>query len=383
MTTTEIPIDRIQEYLRHLTSQARSNLLVDIERMQLYGEDIAGSALILAELRAEFRKSGPSNHRVGNPSRYFFKPLEALFVDRSPERANAGEISRGSLAAIWEWINQVLLPTMARDFCDTMKQAIVANKPKEADAIAATFQGKVLKSLEGLLGTPQGVADARSGLGQFTSSRASFDDLNKIISAFRVGDALVALNAALPVKIDNFDTETLTKVRGLLDAFGTAHPEATPFAMTMVAKRLKTPWQLICLATKIARSKHAEDIAATRYAASVSMVLDQLDDKRIALNHALKSNRVAEAKGILTDIYDVEHALRARIDRFEKSDWGRRLDALLAAVAADLQREIETVPGSMHHVLEGLVRHPGASGLGNLARKGATYCQNLIGLGDK
>lgn len=385
MTKTEIPIDRIQDYLRRLTSQARSNLLVEIERIQLYGEDVPGSAIILAELRAEFRKSGQSSNRVGNPSRYFFKPIEVLFVDRSPERANPGEISRGSLAAIWEWINQVLLPTMARDFCDSMKQVIVANKPQEAVAIAAAFQGKVLKSLEGMLGSDQGIADARSGLGQFTSSRASFDDLKKIMAAFRVRDALVAFNAALPLKIDNFDAESLAQVRGLLDAFRADHAEATPFALTMVAKRLKTPWQLICLVTKMARSKRAEDIAATRYAATVSMVLDHLDDKRIALNHALKGSHIAIAKTILTEIYDVEHALRARIDRLDESDWGRRLAELMAMVAADLQKEIQTLPGTMHHVLGPLALHgqysaPGA--LANLARKGATYCQSLMGFGD-
>ena len=113
--TQATSVDRIREYLARLTPQARSSLLADIERMQLYGDDISGSALILAELRAEFRKSGESNSRLGNPSRLFFKPIEALFVDRPAERANAGQISRGSLSPIWEWINHSFLPAMARD----------------------------------------------------------------------------------------------------------------------------------------------------------------------------------------------------------------------------------------------------------------------------
>jgi hypothetical protein len=70
VTKNEIPVDRIREYLRRLTSHARSNLRVNIERMQLHGEDISGSAIVLAELRAEFRNSGQSSHRAGNPSRY-------------------------------------------------------------------------------------------------------------------------------------------------------------------------------------------------------------------------------------------------------------------------------------------------------------------------
>jgi len=47
-------IDRIQQYLRRITPQARRNLLVEIERMQMCGEDMPCSDIILAELRTEF-----------------------------------------------------------------------------------------------------------------------------------------------------------------------------------------------------------------------------------------------------------------------------------------------------------------------------------------
>jgi hypothetical protein len=369
--TKGIPVDRIREFLARLTQQERSSLLVEIERMQLYGEDIPGSDIILAELRSEFRKSGQSNDRVGNPSRYFFKPIEALFVDRPPERANSGQISRGSLSAIWELINQVLLPTMARDYCDKIKQAIATNDPREAGVIAAGFQSKVVKSLEGILATDQGAEGVRSGLGRYTSSRASFDDLKKLLAALRVREAIAAFNESLPSDVESFEGEPLGKVRGLLDAFAAKHSEAKPFALTMVGKRLKAPWQLMHLATKTARSKDARDIAATRYAITVAMVLDHLDDKRMALNVALKTNRVAIAKDILTDIYDIERAVRTRIDRLESSEWGARLDGLMAAVAADLQTELRTLPGNIHHVLGSLTRHHSAPGLlASLIRKG-------------
>jgi hypothetical protein len=199
----EIQADRIRQYLGHLSLQARSSLLVEIERMQMYDEDISGFEIILSELRAEFRKSGEPNNRIGNPSRYFFKPIEALFVDRSPERANTGQISRGSLAPIWEWINHNLLPSMARDYCEGMKQAILRDDRDKAKLIVPGFQSKVVKCLEGLLASEQGTADVRTGLGKYTGSRASFDDLKKILLALRLRDAIVAFNNGLPSKIDN------------------------------------------------------------------------------------------------------------------------------------------------------------------------------------
>jgi hypothetical protein len=373
-------VDRIRKYLGHLTSQARNSLLVEIERMQMYDEDISGFEIILAELRAEFRRTGETHNRIGNPSRSFFKPIETLFVDRSPERANSGQISRGSLSAIWEWINQGLLPSMARDYCERMKQLIVKDNPDEAKLIVAGFQSKVIKTLEGFLGTEQGIADVRSGLGKYTGSRASFDDLKKILLALRLRDPIVAFNEALPSKVDNFDGDALSKIRGQLDTLATKHPEAMPFALTMVTKRLKVPWQLMRLSIKSARTRNATEIASTRYAISIAMVLDHLDDNRIHLNHALKSNRIPIAKDFLTEIYDIERALLTSIDRIDQTDWGRKLDEVMVAVVSDLKAELQTLPGNVHHVLEALAlhrHHAEPAGLAFLLQKG----RNLIGLG--
>jgi hypothetical protein len=261
-----------------------------------------------------------------------------------------------------------------------MKQVIVRDNQDEARLIVAGFQSKVIKTIEGYLTSERGIADVRAGLGKYTGSRASFDDLTRILAALRLRDAIVAFNDALPPKVDNFGGVALSRIRGQLDALGAKHPEAVPFALTMVTKRLKVPWQLARLATKAARSKNAAEIAGTRYAISISMVLDHLDDRRIHLTHALKSNRIPVAKDILTDIYDIEHALRVRIDRIEETDWGRRLDAVMAAVASDLKAELQSIPDNLHHVLGSLAlhrHHAEPAGLAFLVQKG----RSLIGLG--
>lgn len=381
----ETPIDPVREYLGRLTPQARSSLLTEIERMQLYGEDVSGLATIQAELRAEFRRGGEPNNRIGNPSRHFFKPIEDLFVDRPPERANAGQISRGSLSPIWEWINQALLPAMAREYCETMKGVLVANNLTQAKSIAAGFRSKVVKFLEGALAAEGGIQTVQLGLGQYTTCRASIDDVTKILSALQARDAISSLSEALPPKIDDLDGEALTKVRALLDAFLAKHPQALPFALTIVMKRLKRPWQLAHLAIQASRSRAVEDVAATRYAPGVPMVLDHLDDKGWLLKQALKDNRVETARDILGDIYYTEYQLHDRIARLDKSDWGKRLEDFMAALAVDLEAEFRSLPGDTHHVLEAFAhrRQPGL--LHYLSQKGrdalaggAAYYEKLV-----
>ena len=267
---------------------------------------------------------------------------------------------------------------MAEEYCGEMKTLLVMDKAREAHRIAGEFQGKVAKCLQSTLASEELLERTRVVLAQYTASRGAIDDLKKIVSALLIADAIVAFNQALPASIDNLDAPTLAAVRAPLDAFAAKYPHAVPFALTIVAKHLKTPWQLIRLATKMAPGRHASQIASTRYAASVSMVLDHLDDKRLALRRALKSNRVAIAKDILTEIHAIEDALQVRIEDLGASEWGQRLGGLMAAVAADLQIEFQGLPEGAHHVLGSCKRHPHESGQGML-----TSLRAMLGLGHR
>lgn len=380
--------DRIQEFLQRLTPLTRGNLLTELERLEGCGAEIPGAAPILQKLRAEFRKDGSTQIRLNNPSRYFFAPLEPLLIDGDPEHANSGRISRGSLSPIWEWISRDLLPTMARDYVKGINELIAADKQREARAVVATFQTKVVKSLENTLGSPGAADQARAKLAAYTASRSAYDDLVKMLCVLRSRDALAKFNDALPVKIENFDDARVSKITSLLDAFASKNADVLPFALALVAGRLKTSWQLIRLATKAAPSKNAADIAAAPYAITVSMVLDRLEDKRPTLHVALKKNRVLVAKEILTEIYDTEYALRVRIDLLDQSAWGERLNHLIGAIAALVEMEVSRFPDNVGHVLGSrrLRSYQSLSGrLTYLAWKGrdalaggAAFCKKLV-----
>jgi len=380
--------ERIQDYLRRLTPLTRSCLLTELDRLEASGVEMPGAAEVQAKLRAEFRKDGAKNP-ANNPSRYFFAPLEPLLVDGAPEHENFGRIQRGTLAAIWEWISRDLLPTMARDYVNGINDLIAADKQREARQAAATFQTKVVKYLESTLGTADGADRTRAKLAIYTASPAAYSDLTKMRSALRARDALAKFADALPAAIDKFDDVRLAKVTALLDAFGKENAADIPFALALVALRLKTSWELMGLATKAAApSKKAADIAATPYAITVSMVLDRLDDKRSAVRVALKNNRIMVAKDILTGIYDIEDALRSRIDQLAESDWGKRLDYLMNATANLVQSEVSRFPDKLGHVLGSRSRRrQSLSGrLTHLADKGrdalsggVAYCKKLTG----
>ncbi len=376
-------VDRIWEFLQRLSPLTRSCLLTELERLELCGIDMPGSADIQARLRAELRPDG-STDGPPTPSRYFFTPLEPLLVDGAPEHANLGRIARSSLVPIWEWICRDLLPIMARDYNDRMKQLIAANKPRDAQQAATIFQTKVSKSLEGNLGSSEGVERACAKLATYTASPSVYRDLVKIMDALRAREALVKFGAALPEKISKFDDAQVSKITALLNAFRKKDPNAVPFALALVAGRLKTPRELIRLATKASRSRRAIDIAATPYAISVSMVLDQIDDKRIALRVALRKNRVVAARDILADIDNTEAAVQASIRELAASEWGARLRDIRGAIVADVEAEVNRFPDEVGHILQ--TRNVRGRFLADLVWKGrdvisdsAAYCKRLIG----
>ena len=380
---------RLKEFLHRLTPPTRSNLLDELERLELSGTEIAGTGEVMETLRAEFRNNGQSQKRNSVPARHFFAPLEPLLVDGAPQHPTTGGIQRGSLSAIWEWITRDLLPTMARDYIKEITDLVGMDKQREARQAATTFQTKVVKSMENILGSPDSVGQIRNRLAFYTASAAVFDDLTKMLSAFRARDEIAKLNEALPAKFARFEDAEVAKITPLLDAFAKANPEQVPFALMLVSRRVKTHWQLIRLATKGASTKNAADVAAAPYAAAVSMVLDRLEDKRSMLRVALKNERILVAKELLVEIYDAEFALRVRIDQLAESDWGRRLDALMASIAELVEDEIRRFPDNVGHVLGSrrLRRHDTLAGRltywawkgRDAASNGVAACKEMLG----
>ncbi|MDR3467239.1 MAG: hypothetical protein P4M07_15000 [Xanthobacteraceae bacterium] len=356
-------IDQLRQYLKQLTLQGRAHLLAELERLQLYGEGVAGADVVIAELRAELRVNGAGEGRQEPAERFFFEPLEPVLVDAPPELAGSGRISRGSLPTIWEWMTANLLRAMATDYIDKVKHQVAANNAHQARVLAAGFQAKVVKMLDDTLASPAGAEQIRAGLASYTSL-PTFDDLTKMLRVLRARDTLARFAKALPTRIRKLEDAPLVRIRTLLDTVQVEHEDAVPFALTMVARHLKTPWQLIRLATKIAASKEASDVAATPYAIAVVIALDEIAEKRLALRKALKASRITVARDILVEIYDIEYALRVRIDHLEGSPWGRRLDELIAAVAHVVATEVTSIPDNLHHILDSrrLHRHQSLKG---------------------
>ncbi len=390
MTQKETAVEGLRGYLRQLTPQTRAKLLAELERLQQSGSDMPGADLIITELRAEClldKPDKPELPQLDHAARHFFVVLEPYLIEQPPERTTVGRISRNALHGIWEWITRELMASMARDYTKDMKQFLASGRTREADQAVLAFQNKAVKYLEGTLARASGADQARTRLALHAGSSEAFNELAKILHVLKARDALAGFAEGLPAKIDKLADDRLKAMTKTLDDLAAEHPNAVPFALTLVMRRLVQPWQVIRFATKAVESKDPYDIAETPYAIAVTMAFDQLDDQIDSLRDALRADKVLRAKDILVEIYDTEYALRVRMD-LEDSDWGDRLDATMALVAKVLQTETRNVPDGLNHILHsrGLRHHNSLSGqitrIGWMCRDaltgGVAYGRNLV-----
>jgi hypothetical protein len=98
---------------------------------------------------------------------------------------------------------------------------------------------------------------------------------------------------------------------------------------------------------------------------------------------AFKQNRIPAGKQLLDEIYAIEQAVRARV-ALDGSDWGNRLQGLMASIEAALEIEINSLPTdqrNLTHVLASSRQRPTRSlrgRLGDMIKKGRDAITEML-----
>jgi hypothetical protein len=346
-----VPNDKLRDYLRELTPEARALLVSELERAILRGEEPPGASSILEALRGHSRKAEPKIPRLGNPQRLFFALFEPYLVSDAPTRKHRGRIPRACLDPIWLWICRDLMPQEAKTYNDQVNLLLAANEKNGADQVARAFQDLVEQRVREHLGALKGDDKAiRKVAGQIGMPHA-LENVREFAAILRVRDALGVIGSRLPPTISNLADEQLENVKALLDSPIGCHRDVFLYALLLAMSRLGSPWQLIRLAIQAASSDIAARIAETPFAAAVDVVLTDLDRIITNLPDSLKAGRSGEVANLLKDFHDAARALRTEMDLPVDSAWGRQLAASRAEIAKLLNAEIDNLPGQVRRLL--------------------------------
>jgi hypothetical protein len=343
-----VPVERLREYLRELTPEARALLVGELERGVLRTDELPSGDLILRELRRTMREHGGSSARIGNPARVFFEPFEPFLVDDSPDHTQRCRIARVSLEPIWNWISRDVMPADARGYSETVSEALLAGDETRAAAIASGFQQQVADRLPDVLARIEREVKAMGRLTMQLASRRAVENVETLIVILRHRGAFAVLGAQLPNQIKVLAEPLTSKVKQLLE---TQQPELLPYGLVLVMHRLAAPWQLIRLATRAAESDATVRVAATPFGAAVGIVLDEIDRWVHELRDELKSGQGIAVIALLKSIHDAVRGVRTELDLSADSPWSRHLSAIRAAVSNLVKAEIESMPGRVRRLL--------------------------------
>jgi hypothetical protein len=356
MTSDGQSVERLREYLRSLKPEARAMLIAELERAQLRGDDMAGSDLVLAELRRTIRAGAQQVPRIGDPARLFFLPLEPFLIDAPADHKRVGGISRLSLEPIWSWIGRDLMPAETKALSDDIKRALLGGDKTKADQLVRALHERAITRMREALATVGADEKAQRRLTIQVGSPRAAEDVATILHVLEVRDVLADLSRRLPSHVRAFEREVIEQAKLHIDAAAGSNAarraDIVRYGLVLLMNRLAAPWQLIRLAARVAESDTAARIAETPYAAAVTIVLGEMEATVAELRTEFKAGRPVAS--MLKELHDTARVLRTEMDLSVDSAWSRQLAAIRSDISSMLKPEIEATPGRVRRLLRPL-----------------------------
>jgi hypothetical protein len=358
MTIDGSSIVRLREYLRSLSPEARAMLVAELELALLRDEDIAGSELVLQELRQLIRTAAQPVPRIGDAARRFFMPLEPFLTDGPADHKRLGRIARISLEPVWQWICRDLMPAEASAFSDDINRALLAGDGIKVEQMIRALHDRSIQRMNAAVAALESNEKARRRFSVQVGTPRAVEDVTTLARILAIRDVLGDAARRLPDHFRMFEHEQAHEVKALLDSFSAEKSSASAasqrsdillYGLIIVANRMAAPWQLLRLATYAAETDETARIAATPYALAVKIALSDLDYAVSELRSELRTGRPVAA--LLKTLHDGARGMRTEIDLSADSPWSRRLASIRSAVANMLTAEIETTPGRVRRLL--------------------------------
>jgi hypothetical protein len=344
-------IARLRQYLRELSTQARSMLVTELERSLLHDSDVDGAELILRELRRIAREQRDVPPRIGNCASLFFKPIEPFVVDDLADHKHPGRIARSSLENLWTWVRRDLLPDETRILSDEVGQALLAGDEPKAEHLANEFQDQAADAISASLDAAAADHKYRRRMMTQIGTMRPTEDAAALKSMLKGREPLGSLAVQLPIHIPDLSNAHLKECKALIEDTAERDHDLFLYSLLMVMSRLAAPWQLIRFGVKAAGSDSAARVAETHYGVGVTIALAELERMVGELRDDLRDGRGIAVVALLKTIHDAARGLRTELDLPVDSTWGRALAAQRTQISDLLKSEIESMPDRVKRLL--------------------------------
>jgi hypothetical protein len=347
---SQTSIERLRAYLVQLPPQSQALLMREFERAIERGEDASVATLVLEQLRKVVRGTDEeeTRPRTDHPARLLFRPLEPFLVEsNSPVRP--GQVRRGSLLPVWQWLLRAGAPEQAREFESALARMGDTATASDLEPAVGKLQRAAADAIF-KVATPVPGGDKQRALARVGPPHV-VADLLPIGSVLHAREALDTLSARLPNYLRVFSDPQIATISASLNVAALQTPQLLPFALSMVMQQLPAPWQIIRLAIKMAASDDEIRVAATPYGIAVTIALHDLSCLAAGLRMDIKRGYFDNVAEHIKILHDGVRGLRTELDLRNDSPWGRQLASIRADISNALQSEIDSVPGRVRRLL--------------------------------
>jgi hypothetical protein len=337
-------IERLKAYLAQLPPKSQALLMREFEKAVEKGNDDDLALLVLEQLRLIVRAADTNDRqRSIEPSRIFFRPVEPFLVE-DRETLSPGQIRRGSLAQIWNWLARDAISEAIAEF-----ELVASETDSASEVTLRKAQVAAAVAIEQITAPAARDADQRS-LSRIGGSRV-IEDLRSVGIVLKNREALETFTARIAGNVRNLADSQLVAVQEALNIPALQTPQCLPFALQALRQKMSSPWQIIRLAIAIAGSDDETRVASTPYGVAVTMAINETSDHIAQLREDIARGRLDSLSHRLKVIHDSLRGLRAELDVRNESAWGKRLSAIRAETSNVLKSEIEVVPGRVRRLL--------------------------------
>ena len=248
----------LKSFLGSLPEQIAARLARAVEIDRLVEGASLPHELILQSLRPSLRRLSGSE-RTPTALRFFCLPFEDLFT-AAPHRdiKQKGRIARGSVAPIWTWVSQTLLPLETKIYCRNFKSAFVAGNHVGTKAHAGSFWPIAAEAMRAALSDDAERKAARAVLG----SDLVLADAEEAALLLGVGPAVIKIQETLVRPVPLLSDELIVSLRAIYDGLIGTTPDAAPYVAVIAMNRLARPFEALKLPLTISHSTRDAPLSA-------------------------------------------------------------------------------------------------------------------------
>ena len=338
--TPEEKIKALSNFLGKLPEQIAARLAKAIEVDRLGDGVLLPHDAILDGLRPILRR-GTNIARTATPLRLFCKPFEDLLVSGPRKDKQKGRIARGSVAPVWKWLANTLLPDEHAEYVRTTKAASYAYHLDEANAAAAGYWTRASQAMRKALEGDANRKAARLAL----NGEAAVADAWEMALLLTAGDAVRELHAILPKHTPVLTEDLVRSLRSIYERLAERAPDSAPYVAVAAMNRLQHPWEALRLPLTISRQTQDTLISSTDMGLVGEILLGDMESHAVQIHAARQP--IFDAGELVRHVAGfaaLSNGIVKEIEMRRDGRWGQRLMKDRAAVAEMMESFIKRAP---------------------------------------